>query len=1141
MVEYIILGCLVLAAIIYVVYYLLKLEDRRIEEEKRRKEEKIRLKKEYEKNLDRLRRSIREPLIHLEKYKLHKEKFLNPNLYIAQYDLFLFKSQYNSLYDTLSHFDLKNIPELKNEALLIDTFLKGYNVLNDVVLIKNELFVKKELEVSDELLSNIESKSLDEQQRKAILYDEDNSLVIAGAGSGKTTTIAGKVKYLTHHLGINSDEILLISFTRKSADEMAERIRNKMDISIQVKTFHKLGLEIIAESTNEKPSIFSLSQKEILELLSSFIVNEKSNSEYSENLLNFLSYHLKPYKGIDDFESDSEHNNYLKEQKFEGYKIVHKTTKNGIQIKYRERFKSQEEVLIANFLFRNNIEYIYEDSYKYKTASKQFGQYKPDFYLPDYDIYIEHFGIDENGQVPNWFKGDNLRSAQEKYTEGIAWKRTEHKNNDTTLVETFSWEQSKGVLLIKLKEKLETQGVAFNPMSDEELWDYIETHTPEDIDVFTRLVKSFLTLFKSNNERVKHLVNRASVNDDKRALIFLNLFEKILKSYESYLDEQDEIDFSDMINLASNHIEIGNYRSRYKYIIIDEFQDISKSRYSLIKNLMYQKPSTKLFCVGDDWQSIYRFAGSDIGVFTGFEEYFKTSKIVGFQRNTKVSYIENTYRFSEKMINESSAFILKNPNQISKTLKSVNKATTKPIVIERYSDPNRKQEGSYRAFNRCLENISEVEGDNTTSILCLGRYDFDKKILEQSSIITKNYNRTSRKYEFQVEDKPNLKLDFLTVHSSKGLEADYVIILNGNSGTYGFPSEVSDDPLLNFLLSTSDQFPNGEERRLFYVALTRAKKQVHIIVSEEFPSKFLKELEDFEEKPTLRCEWCDNGILIERNGAYGYFYACDNNHYCNFTRKITATDFFNISKEYLKKGDRDNEKLFLEKCLDIDENHFKALHNLGNYVGEIEENLEKAIELYTKSLNFSTLPSRTHWNRANTYFLLKNFKKAIIDFNLYFAKRKDDHLKTEFHARLAKCYYYENDYENALIQIKKERIITSNPKALIKVEEDIIERKRKTKLEKSKQKDLIVNQSKSENQIILSIQEAIKDNVNIRFNYHKSVQFDGGVKSTRTIRPLEFKKVGNSHCISGHCYLRNAERTFNLDRISSLIINPSVI
>ena len=643
MIGYIVVGGIALTAISVSAYSNAK-KKKRLEEEARQR------RMEYLLKCEKLKKSLQKQLIEIKQFNLDFDKFRNKRKYLSNYDTFNFKSNYTALFNKLKITDYKDLPDFQEEIRLIDTFISEYSNFEDLIKVRNNIFVTNELEKVDDLLSDVEGKSLDTQQRNAVVVNEDNNLIIAGAGSGKTLTIAGKVQYLTKRLRVNPKEILLISFTRKSADEMAERIQKKMDISLPVKTFHKLGLDIIAESTNEKPSIFGLSQKEILQLLSSFISDAKSNDTYFNNLIDFLAYYLKPYKDIHDFKSDAEHQNYLKEQKLEGYKIVKRKTKDGVDIKYRERFKSQEEVLIANFLFRNNIEYKYEESYQYKTASKKFGQYKPDFYLPEYNIYIEHFGIDENNNVPSWFKGKEGISAKQVYNDGIAWKRNEHQYNGTTLVETYSWEQKKGVLLSSLKNKLEEKGVEFNPMSDDELWDYIQENTPEDIDTFTQLLNTFLVLFKSNNESINNLSFRAKKEDNQRAILFLKLFEPILKNYENYLKEHNEIDFSDMINMATTLISNTQFSSPFKYIIIDEFQDISQSRYHLIKALLDQKPNTKLFCVGDDWQSIYRFAGSDIGVFTGFSEYFETSTVLGFKRKTNKSYIEHTYRFDNKLI-----------------------------------------------------------------------------------------------------------------------------------------------------------------------------------------------------------------------------------------------------------------------------------------------------------------------------------------------------------------------------------------------------------------------------------------------------------------------------------------------------------
>jgi DNA helicase-4 len=580
-----------ITVVVLVVGLIINIERKRIETEK------LRLKKIAElAEVDNNKKNELKAIFNeIDDYYKSLSDFKDKPKYISNYDLYQFKELHKLLLEKFNEPEYELLPDFDKEITTINQFKSNFNSLENDIQKRNAEYVAKELENSDAILSNIEGKSLDAQQRKAVVIDEDNNLIIAGAGSGKTTTIAGKVKYLTEKLGVDKSKILLISFTRKSADEMSDRIRNKMKIELPVKTFHKLGLDIIAESTNEKPSIFSLSPKEITELIASFIKNEKNSESYSNKLLDFLAYFLKPYKSLEEFKTDAEHNDYLKEQKLEGYKIIHTTTKDGVEIKYRERFKSQEEVLIANFLFRNQIEYQYEEKYQYKTASKMFGQYKPDFYLPEYDIYIEHFGIDKNGKVPDWFKGDGTKTAQEKYSEGIEWKKAEHLANKTTLIQTFSWEQKEGNLIKNLTNKLTNQNVKLNPLSDDDLWKYLTENIPEDIDVFTQLINTFLVLFKSNNENIKTLVSKALQDNDKRATCFLELFEPIYINYENYLKEKEEIDFSDMINKATKIITTNQYTSAYDYIIIDEFQDISKSRYQLIKALLDKKPSTKLF------------------------------------------------------------------------------------------------------------------------------------------------------------------------------------------------------------------------------------------------------------------------------------------------------------------------------------------------------------------------------------------------------------------------------------------------------------------------------------------------------------------------------------------------------------------
>ncbi|MBG6111677.1 DNA helicase-4 [Flavobacterium sp. CG_9.10] len=1131
---FIIVVILVVTLIIYIVREArLKSEEL---ERKRIAAENLRLKKiaelaELHKNK---KNKLNPLLLKIEDYNNALSLFIENPKFISNYDLFIFKEFHNPLYKSINSIDYRNLPNYDKELKTINLYLSNFNNLENSIQNRNKEYVTKELKDSDAILSNIEGKSLDNQQRKAVVIDEDNNLIIAGAGSGKTTTIAGKVQYLTERLKIDKSKILLISFTRKSADDMSDRIRNKMKIDLSVKTFHKLGKDIIAEVNNEAPEVLDLKKIDIKSLIQSFINNSKTDNKYHTKLLDFLAYYLKPYKSLEEFNTDGEHNDYLKEQKLEGYKIINTTTRDGVLIKYREKFKSQEEVLIANFLFRNQIEYKYEEKYQYKTASKMFGQYKPDFYLPKYDIYIEHFGIDKNGKVPNWFKGDATKTAQEKYSEGMEWKRTEHFTNNTTLIETYSWEQKEGYLLNSLTDKLAKHNVVLYPISDDGLWDYLKENIPEDIDVFTQLINTFLALFKSNNEKIITLESKAVKDNDVRATNFLELFEPIYKNYQNYLEENDEIDFSDMINLATETVKNNQYTSPYEYIIIDEFQDISKSRSQLIKALLNQNPSTKLFCVGDDWQSIYRFAGSDIGIFTGFEEYFKTSTLTDFNRKTNTSYIEQTYRFDNKLIDVSSNFILKNPNQIEKSLKSNKKSDVDAITFHKYVDADKKGSNQYIALDKVISQIIKNNPEEKTSILLLGRYDFENKCLEKLNYISKKYVSKNKRYEYHHNDNDLINLSFMTVHSAKGLEADYVIILNGNSGTYGFPSEISDDPLLNFLLSKADQFPNGEERRLFYVALTRAKKHVHILSSIEYPSKFVNEIKENEPITAIKCDWCDNGKLIERKGPYGYFYSCNNNSYCNYTRKINTEDFTTLAKTFSDNKEYKKAIEYLNKTIELNNAAPQIHFDLARAYDQSNQ-LKEAINHYNISINKDNNYANSYYWRGSAYYDLQEYEQAISSW-IYFNKLKPN--SNSINYWLAQAYFKTSHFIKAIDSINNE--ITFNPD-----NKDAIT---------SKIECLAILRNKysnGEHRVTTNdydtikgyIQLAIEFDINIKFNYHKSVQFEGGVESLRTIKPTGFKTIGqyNSFCVYGYCYLRQEERTFNIDRISNLVINPNKI
>ena len=344
------------------------------------------------------------------------------------------------------------------------------------------------------------------------------------------------------------------------------------------------------------------------------------------------------------------------------------------------------------------------------------------------------------------------------------------------------------------------------------------------------------------------------------------------KTYDNYLYQTKQIDFADMLIKAENYIKDGLFKNSFKYIIVDEYQDVSSSQYRLLKALRNNN-DFKLFCVGDDWQSIYQFNGSDVSYIMDFQEFWGPSEI---------SRIETTYRFSQSLIDISSEFVMKNPKQIRKSLQSKNMDNS--LAVTEIKGFNTKLSIKFMV-DRMLELPKNC------SVYLLGRYTFDADLLNNDSRLSVKYNTSTGTQKVYLENRKDLDITFYTIHKSKGLQADYVFILNNSSDFLGFPSKVENTPLKNILLEHDDSYENSEERRLFYVALTRTKKHVFLIVTKNRESDFIQELENTYGYSQLNdfyyCPKC-GGKLIMFHGKYGDFLGCSNYNLnqCKYTRKI---------------------------------------------------------------------------------------------------------------------------------------------------------------------------------------------------------------------------------------------------------------
>ena len=731
----------------------------------------------------------------------------------------------------------------------VEKFLAFYEDFEDLKTIPasvekhNKAYVTSHLKSEKEYLDTILKKidpviNLDDEQRHVVLSDEDYTLVIAGAGAGKTTTVAAKVRYLVEKKGIKPEQILVISFTNKAVGELRDKINKGLGIPCPVTTFHSTGYAILRKKEAAGKNI--VDGGFMFNVINNYLKgNILEQPELVDKLILFFgSYFDAPYEG-DDLNTFF---NYISKADFSTLKgnmseyteeIINKRTGNKISIAH-ETLRSAQEVSIANFLYLNSIDYRYEKPYPFNII-RAHKPYTPDFTLKQGDkiAYLEHFGITEDGRN-NRYTAEQLK----KYKAAINDKVILHRKHNTDLIYTFSSYNDGRPMLEHLKEQLIEHGFVLNQRSSQEVFEKIvNTEENKYILKLVKLICTFIQNFKTNGYTIDKFYEWESQTTNERTRLFLDVCQQCYLEYAKRLKEKRAVDFEDMINESArilNQQLISGKTLDFKYIIVDEYQDISRQRFDLTKSLS-QICDAKIIAVGDDWQSIYAYAGSDITLFTKFKES------MGYGQELKIT---RTYRNAQEVIDIAGGFIQKNDSQLKKALVSP-KHIQDPVVIESYTeDVDRTQTkgkgGKYYMIGKTVEDIvaTILEENPKSSILLLGRYGFDAYNLSRSADFIydeKTGGVKSKKF-------PGVRLEFMTVHRAKGLGFDNVIIINARNELYGFPSQIQEDPVLKYVVKDDYSIEYAEERRLFYVALTRTKNRVYIVAPEQHPSKFVTEL-----------------------------------------------------------------------------------------------------------------------------------------------------------------------------------------------------------------------------------------------------------------------------------------------------------
>ncbi|MEE1202660.1 MAG: UvrD-helicase domain-containing protein, partial [Bacteroidales bacterium] len=442
----------------------------------------------------------------------------------------------------------------------------------------NESFIKRHLESEKVYLDNIlkdcdTSILLDEEQRRVILSDEDHTLVIAGAGAGKTTTIAAKVKYLVEKKKIKPSQILVISFTNKAVDELKVRINQNLRIPVVVSTFHSVGYSILRQS--------EILQKKVVDggfiynVLNDYLKNKilHDQSLVDKLILFFASYISAPYedKNINEYfkflaNSDfstikSNLNQYTQE-------ITNRKTQKKETIK-NEILRSEEEVSIANFLYMNQIDYEYEPIYQYRILDSR-KPYTPDFIIKQGNkiTYIEHFGITEDGHNNRYTKQE-----LEKYKAIVNNKITLHRKHGTDLIYTFSKYKDNRSILSHLEEELLKRGYVLNKRDSVEVYkQLVDKQESKYIAKLTFFICTFISNFKTQGFQYQKFNELKQSINNPRTQLFLEICEVCYLEYQKKLKEFNYIDFQDMINNSAQIIKnkkLAKEKIDFKYIIVD--------------------------------------------------------------------------------------------------------------------------------------------------------------------------------------------------------------------------------------------------------------------------------------------------------------------------------------------------------------------------------------------------------------------------------------------------------------------------------------------------------------------------------------------------------------------------------------------
>jgi DNA helicase IV len=678
----------------------------------------------------------------------------------------------------------KDLESISTTANQLRQTLGGYNYQ----------YVQRSIIEHSKLL--VEELKLDAAQREATVRDDERNLVVAAAGSGKTRTLIARIRYLLER-GVAPTNIMAITFTNKATDEMEDRLKQMSVLiadqesgGVTVSTLHALGKRMVQAAT---PGPLSVADEHWTSSLVAGALRDAREGR-DQQLSNLY------VNAILNFHRDQDERTPAL-----GADLAHRTRQG-------EQVRSIGERVIADFLLTHHVPYKYEATASWAQVGTGRGTYHPDFTLLDTGACIEYWGIDRAGQVaPNW------STSSAEYGKQMEWKRKEFNRTDRKLIEFYDYERREGTLETLLETRLIAAGVQLRSMTPAEL-EKVVGNTKYIGSVIEKQLAGFIENARSFRMSTEQILQRLALATP-RVHHFGNLGLAVLQRYERELASEGRIDFSDMLHRAADIIEKGaSSLPKFSHVLVDEFQDTSAAMARLV-NALVRTSNAHLFAVGDDWQAIYGFAGGDVDHVVNFESHFGPASR---------TMLDTNYRSPATIVEAGAALIAHNPGQI-----------TKQVVV---SNPERGE-----AF------VHEVPDDDSAIITKTiqlvqderKRFDPDEiLVLSRTNHLNDGIREGCQKSGIPVSNPsrggPGVRV--LSAHKAKGLEANVVIVANASDHLFGFPSKIQNSDVLEPVRLSAGNGP-AEERRLFYVAVTRARKRLHLISRQGHPSPYIGEIE----------------------------------------------------------------------------------------------------------------------------------------------------------------------------------------------------------------------------------------------------------------------------------------------------------